>query len=277
MNARQIWEETSKRIQKIYDIREANNIAYLLLEDHFGISKTDMIAGLDCEIHIAAWEEALSQLLSSKPVQYVTGKAYFYGRKYKIGPEVLIPRPETEELVDLIIRENQKDTLAILEVGVGSGCIAISLALALKGKIRGTDISPAAIQWARLNAANLNATIAFYPHDILTTPIKEKNLDILVSNPPYIPETERPLIQKNVLDFEPELALFVPSTSPLLFYEKIATEGLEALKKNGRLYFEIHEAYGHEVKILLEKTGYTRVIVRKDMQGKDRMISAERP
>jgi len=212
--------------------------------------------------------------LENKPVQYVTGIADFYNRRFRAGQGVLIPRPETEELVALILKERKSAKPRILDIGVGSGCIAITLALEMESDVFGTDVSEAALELANSNAIQLGARVTFLKHDILAEPLTLDSLDILVSNPPYIPNSDKPLMHNNVLEYEPETALFVSDDDPLIFYQRIAEEGRTALREGGRLYFEIHENYGPQVKGLVESMGYTEVEVHLDMQGKDRVLSA---
>ncbi|WP_420576976.1 peptide chain release factor N(5)-glutamine methyltransferase [Ekhidna sp.] len=272
-NVKQIWQETAKQLEKVYDQREAGNISYLLLEDLFDVSRASILSAESLDVDHAKLKQAINRLLNHEPLQYVTGVADFYGRKFRMAPGALIPRPETEELVDLIVKENRIEKPKVLDVGVGSGCIAIALALELKGEVFGTDISEEALSIARSNADRLNANVDLIQSDILSERLPVNELDILVSNPPYIPQKEFEQMAKNVTNHEPELALFVPDDDPLIFYKRIAKEGLKSLKRGGKLYFEIHERFGSEVKMGLKKAGYSDVVVHKDMQGKDRMVS----
>ncbi|MEO9872474.1 peptide chain release factor N(5)-glutamine methyltransferase [Ekhidna sp.] len=273
-NVKQIWQETAKRLEKIYDRREAESITYLLLEDVFNIKLADVIAeesrGLDSE----KLEELIGRLLNHEPIQYVTEVADFYGRKFKISPGALIPRPETEELIELIVHKNELEKPRILDIGVGSGCIGISLSLEIGGIVYGTDTSKGAIQIAQENAKRLNAEITVFQHDVLKDELLQSELDILVSNPPYIPEEDREHMNKNVLQHEPNIALFVPDSDPIVFYKRIATIGLISLKDGGKIYFEIHENFGKDVQDYLISLGYVDVAIHQDMQKKDRMISA---
>lgn len=274
INAKQIWKETAKQLEKVYEVREAENISYLIMEDVFGISKTAILAEDDIVIDEMRLKSVLQRLLNHEPVQYVTGVADFFGRKFSVASGVLIPRPETEELCDWIIQDVDKDETKILDIGTGSGCIAITLALALDAEVMALDVSEDALAIAKQNAESLKANVHFYKHDILKADLLLRDLDAIVSNPPYIPEQERRIMDQNVTNHEPHLALFVPQEDPLLFYKIIAEKGLKALKPNGKLYFEIHEHYGAEITALLENMGYTGVTISKDMQGKDRMIGA---
>ena len=273
-NVKQIWEETSKQLKKVYDRREAETISYILLEDLFGISKTDILTAEILPFKKEELEAYIHRILQHEPIQYVTGLAHFYGRVFKIKPGALIPRPETEELCSLIIEENRIEKPKVLEVGVGSGCIGITLALEMGGPVFGTDVSNEALEIAESNAQLLGAKLTLTKSDILTTELTTTDLDILVSNPPYIPEQDKGKMHENVLRYEPDLALFVSDDDPLIFYRMIAKRGLNALKKNGRLYFEIHERFGDDTKKLLVNMGYENIIIHRDMQGKDRMLSA---
>jgi len=274
MDVKQIWKKTSKQLEKVYARREAANVATLLLEDMFGLKRENIIADVEKEIDRDKLRETVERLLQNEPLQYVTKVAYFYGRKLKIRKGVFIPRPETEELVDLIIRENNVIKPKILDVGAGSGCIGITLALEIKGKVMGTDISEDALSATSANASQLGVSVTFKKNDILDEELVEKQLDILVSNPPYIPESDKHEMRANVLDHEPDASLFVPKEDPLIFYRRIGEEGKRCLKTGGRLYFEIHERYGAEVKGLLKTLGYQNVRIHQDMQGKDRMVRA---
>ncbi|MDE0471970.1 MAG: peptide chain release factor N(5)-glutamine methyltransferase [Ekhidna sp.] len=274
MDVKQIWGETAKQLKKVYSWREAQSISYLLLEDLFGLKKEDVIANTQKKIDKDKLREATERLLQNEPLQYATGIAHFYGRKFKIKRETLIPRPETEELVHLIIKENNITTPKILDVGTGSGCIGITLALETKGEVIATDISGDALIIASANASRLKALMVFKKHDILHEELRERQLDILVSNPPYLPESDKHKMHANVLDYEPKAALFVSDEDPLMFYKKIGKEGKRCLKTEGKLYFEIHERYGNEVKNLLKNLDYRQVKIHKDMQEKNRMVSA---
>ena len=273
-NIRQIWQETTKRLEKVYDQREAESIAYILFEDLFDLNKTEILAGRSHKIDLILLDKSIKRLLNHEPIQYVTSIADFYGRKFHLEEGALVPRPETEELCALIIGENNLEKPKIADIGVGSGCIAITLSLELQGEVTGIDVSAKAINIARSNSDQLRADIRFIQLDVLKEDMPETNLDILVSNPPYIPNSDKADMQENVLRYEPEIALFVSNDDPLIFYKRIGKIGLLSLRKEGRLYFEIHESFGDQVKQFLEEIGYGEVIIHKDMQGKDRMISA---
>ncbi len=273
-SAKHIWEEITYQLKAIYDSREAQNMAYLLLEDLLCVDRTAILIGDPIKIDEQILDTSLSRLLKGEPVQYVTGVADFYGRKFKIEPGTLIPRPETEELVALILEQNTQKSPKIADVGIGSGCIAITLALEMGTHTFGLDVSQKAISIAEENARSLGASLEVLHHDILQKKLPVHNLDILVSNPPYIPLKDRKTMDRNVTDFEPELALFVPDDDPLIFYRRIAEEGRSSLVLGGQLFFEIHEAYGPPIQSLLEDLGYKKVVIHQDMQKKDRMVSA---
>lgn len=212
------------------------------------------------------------------PIQYVLQRAYFYNEEFEVVPNVLIPRPETEELVEWIIRDNnQKKHQRILDIGTGSGCIAISLKKYLNTSIvTGWDISPIALDIARKNSKKIGVKIEFDVHDILSSLPCAENWDIIVSNPPYIPISSQQQMDCNVVRYEPALALFVPDESPLVFYEKIANFAQSHLSEGGLLYFEIHQDYGDEIVELLENKGFGEITLKKDLSKNDRMVKAQR-
>ncbi|MEO9477002.1 MAG: peptide chain release factor N(5)-glutamine methyltransferase [Cyclobacteriaceae bacterium] len=273
-----IYKETVQELSSIYDQREAEIMCNLLFEDLLGISKTDRVLRPDFTLEaekVGKINSALRRLLLHEPVQHVIGHTHFYGRNFKVNHHTLVPRPETEELVDLIIKENQKSHVKILDIGTGTGCIPVSLALEMKeSDVYAIDISAEALALAKENAQLNQANISFSKTDILTEELKENELDIIVSNPPYIPHLEKSQMDKNVLEYDPEIALFVPDEDPLLFYRVIGEKALKTLKTGGKLYFEIHEKYGKATTELLENQGYTEVTVFQDLQGKDRMVCA---
>ncbi|MEP1094925.1 MAG: peptide chain release factor N(5)-glutamine methyltransferase [Cyclobacteriaceae bacterium] len=273
-SAKQILDDVVGKIGEKYEPMEARNIAAILLEDSFSISKEDILLDEKVAIDLDRLENCVVRLLQNEPIQYVTGQTHFLGRIFKVQKGVLIPRPETEELVRMIVDANIVVNPKILDVGAGSGCIAISLALETHGKAAGLDVSEDALRIAKENSSALGGSIEFILHDILSSNPPISELDILVSNPPYIPERDKKQMHDNVLGFEPKIALFVSDDNPLIFYQRISTFGKGALKPGGKLYFELHEEYADEVKSLVEDLGYSEVIVHKDMQGKNRMLSA---
>lgn len=222
-----------------------------------------------------ALREDFEKLKTGEPIQYILGKGPFYGREFLVNQHTLIPRNETEELVHLILNANPQPRLKILDIGTGTGCIPITLDLEMnEPEVYGLDISENALEVARKNTKLLHSNVQFMQGDILQEIPTVPLLDILVSNPPYVPIGEKALMHRNVLDFEPELALFVPDQDPLIFYRMIGQLGKKLLVSGGRLYFEIHERFGSEVAAILQNLGYQEVKIHQDLNGKERMISA---
>lgn len=304
-----------KSLTPLYSPSEVKAIISLLLEEVCGLSRVDVI--IHPEIVLPAEQGAIldgfaDKLATGMPVQQVLGYEYFMGKKFDVTPDVLIPRPETAELVNWIVEDNQghftdndnkdivcgsKQSINILDIGTGSGCIAISLASLINNpKVSAIDLSTGALKIAEQNAKKLEiSNVKFYQLDILENKNKsfqqavdnvvDKNghvqqstavdkFDVIVSNPPYITEKEKAEMSDNVLNHEPHLALFVPDDDPLLFYRAIAEFGLINLKAGGKVYFEINSAFGNETKTLLTKLGYSNVELRQDADGRDRMIKA---
>ena len=221
--------------------------------------------------------EAVGRLLAYEPIQYIIGEAEFGGRTFQVAPGVLIPRPETWELVCLVVETQAHRPTKLLDIGTGSGCIAISLAAELpEAQVSGVDISEEALRIARLNAERNQVSVKWIHQDILSEEADHLLgvYDALVSNPPYVMEKEKATMARNVLDYEPAKALFVPDDDPLLFYRRMARLGREHLSEGGMLYFEINEQCGLQVKRLLEETGYREIELIQDFYGKDRIIKA---
>lgn len=268
-----------KELSNIYPNKEAKSIAYLVFREKLGYHAHDIHLGNQKPDfkQKKELESILSELLSGKPVQYILGYTWFYDLKFKVNRNVLIPRPETEELVHFIIDHNRSDNPSILDIGTGSGCIPISLKKSIpESHIQSIDISIHAIQTARENAEMNNTMIHFLQMDILKKTEWDNlpfSYDIIVSNPPYITHSEKKLMHKNVLDFEPPSALFVEDRNPLIFYDVISDFALEKLNKNGWLFYEINENSGLAIKKLLEKKGFLNVHISKDIHEKNRFIS----
>ncbi|MBV8252788.1 MAG: peptide chain release factor N(5)-glutamine methyltransferase [Chitinophaga sp.] len=268
-------------IGDIYEEREASNIAHIVLEHITGLGKLDRIIHKERALTPEQKEQlmaAIAALQRMEPIQYITGTAWFYGLEFNVSPAVLIPRPETEELVDWIVKDAVgRHGLHILDIGTGSGCIPLSLKSVLPdASISGADVSDAALDVARSNGVKLNLDVNFRRLDALD-PAQMAGLehfDIIVSNPPYITQKEQAEMQQQVWGFEPSLALFVPDNDALLFYRHIALTALEKLRKPGLLYFEINEALGKEVVGLLQGLGFEQVELKQDFFGKDRMVKA---
>ena len=266
-------------LEPLQGAREAANIAHIVMEHITGMGKMDRIVYKDRdllpdqEIQLA---KAVAALLQHEPVQYVTGKGWFYGMEFSVNSHVLIPRPETEELVEWIVKD-VKTAVRILDIGTGSGAIPIALKKELPAAtVWSVDVSAGALETAAANAQLLQQEVHFEQIDILDEQASAvlPEFDVIVSNPPYIREMEKKDMEEQVLAYEPGLALFVPDNDALLFYRKIGLLAQEKLVKDGWLYFEINEALGREVVELLEEQGFTNVILKQDIYGKDRMVKA---
>jgi len=257
------------------ELRAFNN---WILEYLFDYSSMDALMQAEKELsdkNIVDIKHIISLLKQEKPIQQIVGYAWFYGHKFSVNEQVLIPRPETEELVDWILKDKPEGK-SILDIGTGSGCIPITLALNSTTQVSTLDISDLALAQAKENAKNLNASINFIQADILAKESIDKldTYDVIVSNPPYVLESDKELMANNVLDNEPHLALFVPNDDALKFYIAIADIATKKLTKNGLLYFEIHEDKGEETLDMLTRKGFVNLELRKDLQGKDRMVKA---
>lgn len=278
LNTRKLLDETIRQINLPEPADEIREVALLLIENVSGLSRPEILAGK--EIAVADWQQKklrddVVRINQHEPVQYITGRAWFYGREFRVTPDVLIPRPETEELIDAVRNIFPAHApLQILDVGTGSGCIAITLKLEFPhSKVYAIDISPAALNIARLNAEHLNAPVEFMWCDFLKSSPDVSHIDVLISNPPYIAECEKELLKPNVVNFEPHQALFVADDDPLIFYKALAKKGKELLKKSGYILAEINERLGKESHDVFAAYGYTARVV-KDLSGKDRIVVA---
>lgn len=264
---------------------EIQSFFTIIIEEYLNLQRIDLVTRPNFDISeekLQLLSEILKRLKNHEPIQYILGKTEFYGLPFYVNHDVLIPRPETEELVEWVIAEVQKlksdkeiNTLSILDIGTGSGCIPISIKKNTSlTKLSGLDISNNAIEIAKKNSELNSSDVQFILKDILSTSSLDKNYDIIISNPPYVRELEKEEMNKNVLNHEPELALFVSDDDPLSFYRKIAILAKNNLTKNGSLFFEINEYLGEEMIDLLTDLGFTSIELRKDIFGKDRMIKA---
>ena len=279
MTIKELYRNFLLQLQKIYSLSEATAISNRVFEKAMSLKRSDILKNpgkIITTADDASIQHILQQLLQHKPVQYVLGEAWFYNMKFKVNEHVLIPRPETEELVEQLIKDRRSKLTdpKILDIGTGSGCIAIAIQKNLPASlVTAIDVSENAIALAAENAVLHNAHINFKQMDFLN----EKNweafpmFDIIISNPPYIPINEKEKLGKNVSLYEPHIALFVPNRSPLIFYEKIAAFGITNLRPSGKIYLETHESYAQQVAGLFRKD-YETVMVKKDMFGKERMI-----
>lgn len=283
MKIKQYRAQFIQELTPIYDAGEAESFFYLILEEKHQMKRIDLALNPDLTFSVTEiqyWNSILEQLKKEIPVQYLLGKTSFYGLEFEVNENVLIPRPETEELVEWII-EGQKpkaksQKLKILDIGTGSGCIAISLAKNIpNATVFAIDISEKALATAKKNAEINSVNVTFLEKNILQTEDLQQQFDIIVSNPPYVRELEKQEIKKNVLDNEPHLALFVADNDALIFYRKIAQLAQKNLSEKGQLFFEINQYLGKETVDLLEKMNFKNIELRKDIYGNDRMIKAE--
>ena len=267
----------------LYGSEEASSLMAILFEHYVMLKRHEILSGSArriSESELLKIHFACKELLKQRPIQYIIGTTWFYGNPFKVRKDVLIPRPETEELCDWIIKDSLiafKDTanLRILDIGTGSGCIAITLKKNINNStVTALEVSPKALQVAETNAKTLNVKIDFLQGDILKIESLPANcFEIIVSNPPYVRESEKEWMKTNVLEHEPHLALFVSDEDPLVFYEAIAKLALHSLTEKGKLYFEINEKLQKELKILLKNLGFNQLEFRNDMNGKTRMLS----
>lgn len=272
----------SKLLQELYEEREAAAIAHEMMEHITDATKLQRITDKNKQFtseQEAEYNRVLPLLQIGTPIQYVLGYGWFMGNKYIVNEHVLIPRPETEELVDWIATDWKNKQPDVLDIGTGSGCIPISLKLSLPESIvTSLDVSEGAIATAKQNATSLNADVQFMLLDFLNESLRSElpQYDVIVSNPPYIPEAERDTLHENVRDHEPGTALFVPDDDALLFYRKIAAFGKTHLKDDGAIYCELHVDYGIQTEELFKQSGYTYTELRKDMHGNMRMLKAQK-
>jgi release factor glutamine methyltransferase len=275
-NSKTLFGELVHKI-KISECRdEIESLVYLILEHVTGLSRTEIFSEKKIDLNDTQSEQLnniIDKINQHHPVQYIVGEAEFYGRKFKVDPSVLIPRPETEELVRHTLEALPSGKLRILDIGTGSGCIPITLKLErIQDEIYGCDISNHALDIARENAVLLMANVHFFNLDILTMQPALENLDAVVSNPPYVLVQEKTTMHENVLHHEPHLALFVPDDDPLLFYKAIAEKAALILRPKGFLITEINERFGKEVSELFSSVGFQAVEIIKDISGKERFV-----
>jgi release factor glutamine methyltransferase len=284
MTFREVEQIYSETLTTLYNKQEAGSLAWLSISHVCKFNRSEYLNLKNTEVPADQYEallKILKSLKTGKPLQYVIGETEFYGLTFKVNPSVLIPRPETEELVEWILSDIRKSEISpeeikIIDIGTGSGCIPISLKINLPdAKLYAVDVSPEALDVSRQNSALNNARIHYVQDDILnptSEELKNEKFEIIVSNPPYVLEAEKPKILPNVLDHEPHLALFVPNDDPLIFYKAIADFAIKNSDINVALYLEINENLGEETVKLLEQKGFNNIELRKDLSGKDRMI-----
>lgn len=280
MTVREELLEMRKRLSGIYDDREREAVILLIFEYVKGWHRVDLIINEGKELSDYSRRKIdgiVDRLILGEPIQYITGTARFFGMDFRVGPGVLIPRPETAELVDWILDENKGDDLQVLDVGTGSGCIAICLVRNLAfANVKAIDVSPKAIEVAKENADMLKAKVDFEETDMYKWNPEPNSLDIVVSNPPYIAPDEKDDMEVRVKDFEPEEALFVPADDPIRPYRRIEEIASQGLKQGGKVYLELNPRYADVVKAYFEKKGWGSVELRIDSYGKKRMLKASR-
>ena len=276
------YQQIARDLCQVYPEGEARALARWLCEERFGLTQADIL--LDKDNHLSADDleiakEITSRLLHHEPIQYILGQTTFCGHTFSVAPGALIPRPETEELVNLILRLTDKDSEhSILDIGTGTGCIALSLALALpKSEVTAWEVSPEALSVAQRNVERYpEAKVKLEQCDIFLPPEDSRRWQVIVSNPPYVRQSEAKGMQRNVLEFEPHEALFVPDDNPLLFYRAILWYAMRHLAPNGSIWFEINQALGEEMRHLIEYFGFSDIEILKDSYGHDRFAKCWR-
>ena len=269
-------------LQGVYDKEEVHCFFYILCDFFLQYSRFEVSMALDTIVsakNITAFDMALLRLKKQEPIQYILGCTAFYGLTFKVNKHTLIPRPETEELVDWVLSNlhDQDSMLDILDIGTGSGCIAISLAKNIPtARVSGLDISEKTLEVAQENAVKNQVLVSFCKKDILETTALKNKYNVMVSNPPYVRQLEKKAMNANVLDYEPGVALFVPNEDPLLFYRKIAQLAMVSLQTRGWLYFEINEYLSKEMDVLLKDIGFANIEIKKDFREVPRMIKCQK-
>lgn len=279
----QLKSQFLDRLTPLYDAEEVARFFELLLNAFESKKRIDLVLNPQLETQLLhRWNQAMEALERFEPIQYIIGETEFYGLPFDVTPATLIPRPETEELVEWILKDAGLTSLSILDVGTGTGCIPITLAKQLpQAQFTSIDVSTEALAVATRNAQRNGVNVQFIPHSVLETEALEtcftdQFFDVIVSNPPYVRHLEKEEIQPNVLEHEPHLALFVEDDDALLFYRHIGQFALHHLKKGGKLYFEINQYLGNETIALVESLGFQNIVLRKDLFGNDRMLRCER-
>lgn len=281
MTVKELIDTIIDNLQPLYDRREAAAIANLYVQSRTGLPNYEVALRKNESVSdslLNLFREDIISLKRGVPVQHVLGEAEFYGLKFAVSPSVLIPRPETEELVQMVVNECSDQEVRILDIGTGSGCIAISLAKLLpKASVFATDISSDALEIAKKNAAENGVGVTFTRHDILsgTVPFMNTDFDIIVSNPPYVPFSDRSAMHVNVAEHDPETALFVPDNDIFVFYRAIAKTGINVLKDNGIIFVETYHLHQERLAEMFKNNGYSRVGQIEDLNGKQRFLRVE--
>lgn len=279
MNAKALFDRIVKEIMLPESREEIQSIAFLLVEKLYSIDRTDVLAGREIgEVQESEIDELLQRINRQEPIQYIIEEAHFYGRNFFVNPSVLIPRPETEQLIQLVVKEfSGKEDVSLLDIGTGSGCIAITLAKELaNAQVFALDVSTDALAVAKRNANQVGATVLFDQLDALHDKLPHTKLSAIVSNPPYVMLSEKEKMHVNVLAHEPHLALFVPDNDALIFYKAIAEQAKQVLHTKGKIFVEINEQLAMGVSQVFQKAGFIKTEIIKDIFGKDRIVTATR-
>ena len=277
LSSKVLYDQFVRKLEAKWRLEESKKIAEIVFDHLFEISRIDIFLNKSVSQLEEQLAPILKRLLKGEPVQYILNNAPFFGLSFFVNPDVLIPRQETEELVALILKENDHGYKNTLDIGTGSGNIALALhAQRPKWELTGWDLSPQALEIAKINANQLNLNVNFACLDILNKDPDMDQYHVIISNPPYIPSSEKSLMAGHVVEHEPELALFVADDHPLIFYDAIASYALKSLKKQGKLYFEIHEDFAYQIQTLLSHLGFKGIVIHQDLNKKARMASAVR-
>jgi release factor glutamine methyltransferase len=281
MKLKELKNKFITELSEVYPSEEITSFFSILSEKYLGLTRLEVVVQPELNVSVAISEtflNAISRLKVFEPIQYITGETQFYGLPFKVNENTLIPRPETEELVEWILEVQKKaKSKSFLDIGTGSGCIAVSLAkFTQECEVSALDFSSEALKKAKENAILNVVSVDFFQQDILKTKHLPKQYNVIISNPPYVRELEKKAMQTNVLNYEPASALFVSDKDPLLFYRKIAQLAKTYLATNGLLYFEINEYLSKDLVTMLETIGFFDVVVKKDIFGKDRMIKCSK-
>ena len=281
MTIRQITTELHRQLTGQYPETEIENFARILFRYYLNMTPVQVHLSHDSELPAETGKqirEAIDELKKYRPIQYILSETEFYGLHFELTPDVLIPRPETEELVDWVVHEYDRNAeLTMIDIGTGSGCIAVALAANFpNAHVWAVDVSEAALAVAQRNALKNRVKVNFLIEDVLKDGLmgfEPASIDVIVSNPPYITPSEKEQLLPNVLEYEPHGALFTPNNNPLVFYEQMVAFGLKCLKNKGKIFFEINEAFPEELRDILQQNHYSNINLRKDMNGKWRMVA----
>jgi release factor glutamine methyltransferase len=273
-NSKDLFRQMVSKITIADSMGEVEAIVYLAMHSLFGLRREHIMSGKEVTYDEKELDEIVGRINANEPIQYILQEAEFFGRLFYVDKNVLIPRPETELLIGEVLKF-VKGPAKILDIGVGSGCIAVTLACELPdAMVTATDVSEKAIEVAHKNSLTFNTYVDFFVNDVLSEDLPISDVDVIVSNPPYVAQAEASMMSPNVLDHEPHIALFVPDNDPLIFYRAIATQARKILKSPGAVFVEINERFGNEVKNIFMAGGFDAEII-KDIDRKDRIVRAK--